>query len=161
MLSAGRRTDALLKAFLARDRAQFLLPALAAAAFNPLPWLLHLGPDPKGPFAGFGGWAALELLGPLLLVGGIPALLGWAFASRSVFGVLAWGGAICWIWWASLLAGLHWIVTVAWPGLSMEDRAIATLLAAQLLGYPLAFWLALRAGMAWDRRPSPGAGGND
>ena len=139
----------------ARDRKRFLVPALAAAVFNPLPWLLPVGVSMNGPFLGFGGWAVLDELGVMLLVGGVPACLGWAFASRAVFSLLAWGGVICWLGWASFLALGYQTLTVAWPGLSTADRAIALLLAAQLLGYPVAFWLALRSGMGWDRSGSP------
>lgn len=144
-----------------RDRAGFVAPALATALFNPLPWLLLVGANPNGPFRGFGGWAALDDLGVVLLVGAVPAVLGWVFASRVIFGVLAWGGLVCWLWWAACLHHAHWVLTVAWPGLSAGDRAIASLLVLQLLGYPAGFWFALRNGMRWDRPGSHGTSGSD
>lgn len=137
---------------LARDRSHFAAPALAAALCNPLPWVLHLGPNPQGPFQGFGGWGALDDFALLLLAGAVPGLLGWVFASRTVFSLLAWCGIIGVAVW---LLAMNWardLLTEEWADLALADQGMALILIAQALPYPLAVWLALRVAMGWDRR---------
>jgi len=137
---------------LARDRRRFATPALAAALCNPLPWVLHLGPNPQGPFQGFGGWGALDDFAMLLLVGAVPALLGWAFASATVFGLLAWCGIIGGAAWVLMMLWARDLLTEGWTDLALADQGMALILIAQALPYPLALWLVLRAAMGWDRR---------
>ena len=140
---------------LARDRRRFAAPALAAALCNPLPWMLHLGPNPQGPFQGFGGWGALDDVAILLLVGAVPALLGWVFASATVFGLLAWCGVIGGAAWVLMMLWARGLLTEGWTDLALADQGIALLLVAQALPYPLAVWLVLRVAMGWDRRGAP------
>lgn len=134
---------------LARDRSRFAAPALAAALWNPLPWVLHLGTNPQGPFRGFGGWGALDDFAILLLAGAVPALLGWVFASATVFGLLAWCGIVGGAVW---LLTMHGLLTKGWTDLALADQGMALVLVAQALPYPLAVWLVLRVAMGWDRR---------
>lgn len=138
--------------FLARDRRRFAAAALAAALCNPLPWLLHLGPNPQGAFQGFGGWGALGDFAMLLLAGAVPALLGWVFASATVFGLLAWCGIVGGAAWLLAMHRMHGLLTTGWTDLATADQGMALVLTAQALPYPLAVWLVLRVAMGGDRR---------
>jgi hypothetical protein len=137
---------------LARDRRRFGAPALAAALCNPLPWVLHLGPDPKRGTTGFGGWGTLDDFAILLLAGAVPALLGWILASWTVFGLLAWGSVLVWGAWLLMMHRAWLLLTGEWATLPVADQGMALILVTQALPYPLAFWLVLRVAMGWDRR---------
>lgn len=149
--AAGLRDALRPRKLLARDRRRFGAPALAAALCNPLPWVLHLGPDPKRGAPGLGGWGKLEDFVILLLAGAVPALVGWIFASWTVFGLLAWCSILGWGAWLLMMQWAHGLLTDGWMDLGVADQGMALILVAQALPYPLAFWLVLRVAMGWDK----------
>jgi hypothetical protein len=148
----SRNAGAAMTKFLARDRRSFLWPAAAAALCNPLPWVLHLGPDPKRGAVGLGGWGALDDFAILLLAGAMPALVGWILASWTVFGLLAWGSILVWGAWVLMMHWAHGLLTDGWTDLGVADQGMALILLVQALPFPLAFWLVLRVAMGWDKR---------
>jgi hypothetical protein len=132
---------------LARDRRPFLWPAIAATLLHPVVWVMLLGTDPKGMWGGFGGARVLEQAAHLLGIAAILPALGWAFASRGVFAVMALGGVFAWVPWAYFVV----LVVVAgpwqWQGLSAMDRVTGVVLTVQLLLWPLCFAQLYRVAM--------------
>ncbi len=144
--------------FRARDRRPFLVPAIAATLLHPLFWVMLLGTDPKGRwggFAGFGGARALEQAVHLLGGAAILPALGWAFASRGVFAVMALGGVFAWVPWAYFVILILLAGPAQWPALSPMDRVIGVVLSVQLLLWPLCFAQIYRAAMG-GRAPKRG-----
>jgi hypothetical protein len=148
----GRNAGAVATWFLARDRRPFLWPAVATTLLHPLFWVILLGPDPKRGGVGFGGMQALEYFAAILGIAAILPLIGWVFASRGVFAVLALGGVFAWPVWAMFLAmGIPARLEI-WPELTAIDRITGVVLAIQLLLWPLCFALVFRVAIGRDRR---------
>jgi hypothetical protein len=141
--------------FRARDRRPFWWPAIAAALLHPLFWVMLFGPDPKRGAIGFGGLDALWVFAAFLGHAAILPALGWAFASRSVFAVLGFGGVFAWPVWAVLVAVMLPTWPELWPKLSVADRAVGVVLTVQLLLWPLCFAQTYRAAMG-GRAPKRG-----
>ncbi|WP_372624022.1 hypothetical protein [Falsiroseomonas sp.] len=151
----GRDAGALLTWFQARDRRPFLWPAVAATLLHPLFWVMLLGTDPKGytgRFGGFGGLRALHAFAEILLIAAILPALGWAFASRGVFAVLALGGVFAWVPWAFFVGFVVITGPAVWLGLPAVDRVTGVVLAVQVLLWPICFVLVFRAAMGGARR---------
>jgi hypothetical protein len=141
----GGGLAALVGWFRARDRRPFLAPAIAATLLHPLFWVMLLGTDPKGRWGGFAGFGGAAIL---------PAL-GWAFASRGVFAVMALGGVFAWVPWAYFVILILLAGPAQWPALSPMDRVIGVVLSVQLLLWPLCFAQIYRAAMG-GRPPKRG-----
>lgn len=143
----GGGLAALVGWFRARDRRPFLAPAIAATLLHPLFWVMLLGTDPKRGFPGLGGLEALKVFAAFLGLAAILPALGWAFASRGVFAVMALGGVFAWVPLAYFVILILLAGPAQWPALSPMDRVIGVVLSVQLLLWPLCFAQIYRAAM--------------
>ena len=148
----GRNANMLLMGFPARDRPPFLWPAVAATLLHPPFWVMLLGNDPKRGFAGFGGLRALRAFAGIGSIAAILPTLGRAFASQSVFAVMALGGVFAWLPWACFVGFVVMAGPAEWHALSPMGRVTGLVLTVQLLLWPLCFALVYRVATGGARR---------
>ncbi|QYU66229.1 hypothetical protein J4558_14650 [Leptolyngbya sp. 15MV] len=151
---AGLGVGAFLTWFGSRNRRPFIKPAVAATMQHALVWVvMMLSFHPQRGFPdlddlrSFGFWAAEVWLLFAVLPG-----LGWFFASRGVFAVLALLGIFAWPFWALFV--LIWIpgFILHLDALSPTNRVVGSMFVVQITLWPLCFIVVYRCAMGQDRR---------